>query len=240
MPEQPLGGKIALVTGASRGIGRAVAQSFARAGATVIAVARTEGALTELDDDLQLLGLPPLVLAPLDLANHDRIDEMAGLIGQRFGRLDILVGAAADLGGLQPITHIDPAAFAKLFALNVTANWRLLRAADPLLRRAEAGRAIFVTSTAARLAPAYWGPYAMTKAALETMVRTYAAEIGTLTNVRANLLDPGAVRTRMRAEAFPGENPATIPEPETLVPTFLELASPECNLNGEIVSVLKP
>lgn len=236
MAARPLAGRIALITGASRGIGRAAAKGFAMAGATVVAVARTEGALTELDDELQLLGLPPLVLAPLDLAEGERIDQMAGLIAQRFGRLDILLAAAAQLGGLGPVTHFDPPAIQRLIALNFTAQWRLLRAADPLLRRSDAGRAIFLTSTAARLAPAYWGPYAATKAALEALVRTYAAETETTTAIRANLLDPGAVRTRMRAEAFPGEDPTTLPEPESLLPTLLRLAAPECSETGQIVS----
>lgn len=236
MTARPLAGRIALITGASRGIGRATAKGFAMAGATVVAVARTEGALTELDDELQLLGLPPLVLAPLDLAEGERIDQMAGLIARRFGRLDILVAAAAQLGGLGPVTHFDPPAIQRLVALNFTAQWRLLRAADPLLRRSDAGRAIFLTSTAARLSPAYWGPYAATKAALEALIRTYAAETETTTAIRANLLDPGAVRTRLRAEAFPGEDPATLPDPETLLPTLLRLAAPECSETGQIVS----
>lgn len=236
MTARPLAGRIALITGASRGIGRATAKGFAMAGATVVAVARTEGALTELDDELQLLGLPPLVLAPLDLAEGERIDQMAGLIARRFGRLDILVAAAAQLGGLGPVTHFDPPAIQRLVALNFTAQWRLLRAADPLLRRSDAGRAIFLTSTAARLSPAYWGPYAATKAALEALIRTYAAETETTTAIRANLLDPGAVRTRLRAEAFPGEDPATLPDPETLLPTLLRLATPECSETGQIVS----
>lgn len=236
MADRPLAGRIALVTGASRGIGRAAAKGFAMAGATVVAVARTEGALTELDDELQLFGLPPLVLAPLDLADGDRVDQMASLIAQRFGRLDVLVAAAAQLGGLGPVPHFDPSAFARVVALNLTAQWRLLRAADPLLRRSDAGRAIFLTSTAARLAPAYWGPYAASKAGLEALVRTYAAEVEATTAIRANLLDPGAVRTRMRAEAFPGEDPSGLPDPETLLPTLLRLAAPECSETGQIVS----
>ncbi|SBW12466.1 3-oxoacyl-(Acyl-carrier-protein) reductase [uncultured Alphaproteobacteria bacterium] len=236
MADRPLAGRIALVTGASRGIGRAAAKGFAMAGATVVAVARTEGALTELDDELQLFGLPPLVLAPLDLADGDRVDQMASLIAQRFGRLDVLVAAAAQLGGLGPVPHFDPPAFQRVVALNLTAQWRLLRAADPLLRRSDAGRAIFLTSTAARLAPAYWGPYAASKAGLEALVRTYAAEVEATTAIRANLLDPGAVRTRMRAEAFPGEDPSGLPDPETLLPTLLRLAAPECSETGQIVS----
>ncbi|MGE4526842.1 MAG: SDR family NAD(P)-dependent oxidoreductase [Rhodospirillaceae bacterium] len=230
---RPLAGRIALITGASRGIGRAVAKAFAEAGATVVAMARTEGALIELDDEVQALGLPPLVLAPADIADGKAVDAAAAAIAARFGRLDILLHAAAILGTLSPMSHIDPPEFERVIATNLTASWRILRAADPLLRRAEAGRAVFLTSGAAH-GVAYWGGYAVSKAALEAMVRTYAEEIAK-TPVRANLFDPGAVRTRMRATAFPGEDPATLPQPESLIPALLSLVSPSCTQNGCLI-----
>jgi NAD(P)-dependent dehydrogenase (short-subunit alcohol dehydrogenase family) len=210
-------GRVALVTGASRGLGRATALELAKAGATVIATARTEGGLSDLDDEARALGLPPLVLAPLDLTDFSRIDQMAALIAARFGRLDALVSAAATLGGLGPMAHFDPDLFERVIATDLTAQWRTLRACDPLLRLSDAGRVAFVTSAAARLAPAYWGAYAIAKAGLEAMVRTYAAEIAR-TPIRANLFDPGALATRMRAEAFPGEDAKTLPTPEAVAP----------------------
>jgi NAD(P)-dependent dehydrogenase (short-subunit alcohol dehydrogenase family) len=227
-------GRVALVTGASRGIGRAVALELAKAGATVVAVARTPGGLADLDDEARALGLPPPVLAPLDLTDFARIDQMAALIAARFGRLDALISAAAILGGLRPMAHFEPDDFDRVIATDLTAQWRLLRACDPLLRLSDAGRAVFVTSAAARLAPAYWGAYAIAKAGLETMVRTYAAEIRQ-TNLRANLFDPGAVATRLRAEAFPGEDANTLPQPEAVAPSLAALAMPACAINGERV-----
>ena len=228
-----LNGRIALVTGASRGIGAAVAERFASEGAHLILAARTAGALEEADDRIAAAaGGVKATLVPVDLADHDRIDEMAGAVAERFGRLDILVGNAAILGGLAPLAHVEPARWAEAIDVNLTANWRLIRAFEPLLRLSPAGRAIFVTSGVTQGDFPYWGPYAASKAALEALVRTWAAEIEK-TPIRANIVDPGVVRTRMRAEAMPGEDPATLPPPESITGIFVELASQDCRRNGE-------
>ena len=229
-----LSGRIALVTGASRGIGRAVALRYAAEGAQIVAVARSVGGLEELDDEIQALGAPPALLVPVDLADLDRIDPLGPQLFQRFGRLDILVANAALLGTLGPIGHHDPKLWDEVFRVNVHANWRLIRTLDPLLRRADAGRAIFVTSGAATRANAYWGAYCASKAALDQMIRVWALELER-TNVRANLLSPGATRTTMRANAFPGEDPMTLKPPEALCDLFVELALASCLRNGETV-----
>ncbi len=230
-----LEGRIALITGASRGIGAAVAERFAAEGARLILAARTAGALEEVDDRAAAAGSRAgATLVPVDLADHDRIDEMAGAIAERFGRLDILVGNAAVLGGLAPLAHVEPQRWAEAMNVNLTANWRLIRAFEPLLRTSDAGRAIFVTSGAARGNIPYWGPYAASKAALEALVRTWAAELEK-TAIRVNILSPGVVRTRMRAEAMPGEDPMTLPPPESLTGLFVELASANCRRHGETV-----
>ena len=169
---------------------------------------------------------------PVDLADHERIDEMARAIAERFGRLDILVGNAAILGGLAPLAHVEPARWAEAIDVNLTANWRLIRAFEPLLRLSSAGRAIFVTSGVTRGAFPYWGPYAASKAALEALVRIWAAEIEK-TAIRANIVSPGIVRTRMRAEAMPGEDSMTLPPPESIAGMFVELAAADCRRNGE-------
>ncbi len=225
--------RIALVTGASRGIGRAVALRFAQEGAHVIAVARTQGGLEELDDEIQMVG-GTATLVPADLGDHAKIDHMGAAIFERFGRLDVLVGNAAILGILSPVGHVDPETWDQVMRINVTANWRLIRSFDPLLRMSESGRAIFVTSGAAAHPTAYWGPYATSKAALEMMVLTYAAEVKK-TPLRVNLIDPGIVRTAMRAEAFPGEDPMTLKTPEEITGLFVDLAAPDCPSHGEIV-----
>jgi NAD(P)-dependent dehydrogenase (short-subunit alcohol dehydrogenase family) len=229
-----LSGRIALVTGASRGIGRAVALRYAAEGAQIVAVARSVGGLEELDDEIQALGAPPALLVPVDLADLDRIDPLGPQLFQRFGKLDILVANAALLGTLGPIGHHDPKLWDEVFRVNVHANWRLIRTLDPLLRRADAGRAIFVTSGAATRANAYWGAYCASKAALDQMIRVWALELER-TAVRANLLSPGATRTTMRANAFPGEDPMTLKPPEALCDLFVELALPGCLRNGETV-----
>jgi NAD(P)-dependent dehydrogenase (short-subunit alcohol dehydrogenase family) len=230
-----LDGKIALVTGASRGIGAAVAERFARAGAHLVLVARTVGGLEETDDKVRAAS-GSATLVPLDLRDFGKIDELGAALYQRYGRLDVLVGNAAEFGVFSPLGHIDPAVWNEVVELNLTANWRLLRSMDPLLRAAPAGRAIFVTSRLARDALPYYGAYGVSKAGLETMVRIYAGEVAR-TAVRANLIDPGIARTRLRARIYPGENPATVPPPEHVADAFLELAVPECARNGEIVTI---
>jgi NAD(P)-dependent dehydrogenase (short-subunit alcohol dehydrogenase family) len=237
MPTEPLGagplaGKIALITGASRGIGAAVAERFAREGAHLVLAARTVGGLEEVDDKVRAAG-GSATLVPVDLRDFVKIDELAARVLDRWGRLDILVGNAAEFGTFSPLGHIDPATWTEVVDLNLTANWRLIRAMDPLLRAAPAGRAIFVTAGVAHGIRPYWGPYAVSKAGLEMLVKIYAGEI-TQTRVRANLIDPGIVRTRLRARAFPGEDPAHLPPPESVTDTFLALALPECTHNGEV------
>jgi len=228
-----LAGRIALITGASRGIGAAVARRFTAEGAHVVLAARTVGGLEELDDAIRAAG-GSATLVPLDLRDFIKIDELAAKLFDRYGRLDIVVGNAAEFGVFSPLGHIDPAIWAEVIDLHLTANWRLIRAMDPLLRTAPAGRAIFVTSGVARGVFPYWGPYAVSKAGLEMMVKIYAGEISK-TRVRANLLDPGIVRTRLRARAFPGEDPSRLPPPESVADAFLALALPECTRNGEVV-----
>ena len=229
-----LAGRIALITGASRGIGAAVARRFAAEGAHVVLVARTVGGLEEVDDAIQSQG-GTATLVPFDLADFEQIDRLGAALHERYRRLDILVGNAAQLGILSPLGHIEPAVWQETMAINVTANWRLIRSMDPLLRLAEAGRAIFVTSGAASTAMPYWGAYAASKAALEAMVRAWAGEIANTTRVRVNLLDPGIVRTAMRAQAFPGEDSGALPHPDDIAPAFVELAAPECTRHGELM-----
>jgi NAD(P)-dependent dehydrogenase (short-subunit alcohol dehydrogenase family) len=228
-----LAGKIALITGASRGIGAAVAERFAQEGAHVVLAARTVGGLEEVDDAVRAAG-GSATLVPVDLRDFIKIDELAARLFERWGRLDVLIGNAAEFGTFSPLGHIDPAVWAEVVDLNLTANWRLIRAMDPLLRAAPAGRAIFVTSGVARGVFPYWGPYAISKAGLEMLVKIYAGEV-TKTRVRANLIDPGIVRTRLRARAFPGEDPALLPPPESVTDSFLALALPEWACNGEVV-----
>ncbi len=235
---QPLANRIALVTGASRGIGYATALALARAGAHVVAVARTVGGLEELDDAIRDEGLSPATLVPLDLKDYPGIDRLGVALLERFGRLDVLVGNAGILGPLSPLGHIEQSAWDEVMAVNVTANWRLICAMDPLLKFSDAGRVVFVTSGVAALALAYWGPYAISKAALETLARTYAAETAA-SNVRVNLLTPGPMRTRMRAQAMPGEDPTTLETPDQVAEKIVELCLPSMLESGKIYAYPK-
>jgi len=228
-----LEGRIALVTGASRGIGAAAAERFAAEGAHVIAVARTVGGLEELDDRIQAAG-GSTTLVPLDLTDYAGIDRLGAAVAERWGKLDVLFGNAAILGSLRPMGHTQPDEWDDVFAINVTANFRLIRSFDPLLRLSDAGRGIFMTSGVGSKVIAYWGAYAASKAALEHLARTYAAEL-TKTNVKVNVLDPGAIRTSMRAKAFPGEDPETLRPPEALNDLIVDLAAPDCARNGEVI-----
>ena len=228
----PLADRLALVTGASRGIGYATALALAKAGARIVAVARTVGGLEDLDDAIKALG-GSATLVPLDLTDYAGIDRLALALRQRFGCLDILVGNAAVLGPLSPLGHVEPKAWEEVMAVNVTANWRLICAMDPLLKFSDAGRVVFISSGVTVQAPAYWGPYTATKAALEALARTYAAESAS-TNVRVNLFAPGAIRTRMRAQAMPGEDPMTLETPDKVAEKIVELCLPNLLVNGKL------
>lgn len=230
--EKRLAGRLALVTGATRGIGRAVALAYAREGAHLILVGRTSGALEEVDDEIRAIGGEATLLT-LNLKQHDKIDALGPTIYQRWDKLDILVGNAGLLGPLSPLGHVSADAWDEVMQVNLNANFRLLRTLDPLLRRSAAGRAIFVSSGAAASRPAYWGPYAVSKAGLEALVQCYAHEVEN-TDVRANLINPGATRTRMRAKAFPGEDANTVQAPEDITDTFVRLAEASCTDNGRI------
>jgi NAD(P)-dependent dehydrogenase (short-subunit alcohol dehydrogenase family) len=221
-PDTPLSGRIALVTGASRGIGGAIALGLARAGAHVIATARTQGGLEALDDAVFAETGQHATLVPLDIRNGDGIDQLGGQIFERWGRLDILVSAAGDLGALMPTAHLPPQTFERALAVNLTANVRLIRAMEPLLRRSDAGRAVFLTTGLARRPQPFFNAYGPAKAALENLVSAWADEVAH-TPVRTVLLSPGPVRTRLRAQAFPGEDASALPPPEAIVPTVLDL-----------------
>jgi NAD(P)-dependent dehydrogenase (short-subunit alcohol dehydrogenase family) len=229
---RPLSDSIALVTGASRGIGAALALELAQAGAHVVAVARTVGGLEELDDKIKAEG-GTATLAPLDVKDSDGIARLALALNERYGRLDVLVGNAGVLGVPTPLGHIEPKDWDNLFAVNVTANWQLIRTMDPLLKQAAAGRAVFITSAVAYLGRAYFGAYAASKAALDAMIRAYAAECA-VTKVCANLFSPGPTRTRMYATAFPGIDPLTLPTPEQIAKAIMPLCLPACMESGKI------
>ena len=232
---KPLDGHVILVTGASRGIGYASAVQLAQAGAHIIAIARTQGGLEDLDDAIKSAGREA-TLVPMDLKTQlDSLDQLSAIINERWGRLDGLFGNAGVLGDIMPAQQIDPKTLDGIFAVNMTANYRLIRAMDPLLRSAPAGRALFMTSGVAQSHRAYWSAYAASKAALEAYVSCWAKEID-ITPVRANMLNPGAVRTAMRAKAMPGEDGKTLPNPSDVAPLVVNMLSPNYMLNDQIVS----
>lgn len=230
---KPLAGRIALVGGASRGLGAASAEALAAAGAETVLVARTQGALEALHDKIRAAG-GKAVIAPVDLTDAEAVDRLALGIAERFGKLDILVQTAAVLGVLAPIAHVPPEVFQKTLATNVTAHWRLIRNFEALLQRSDAGRAVIATSGAAAGGLAYWAPYAASKAALEAMVSCWAEEVRK-SDLRVNLIDPGVMATSLRAEAFPGEDPASLLPPEAIAPMVVKLASPDCDLHGQVM-----
>lgn len=233
MSEKPLAGRVAVVTGASRGIGYATALALAEAGAHVVATARTQGGLEELDDAIKAVG-GQATLAPFPIDDFDAIDRLGGALYQRFGKLDVLVANAGQLGPLTPLGHVEPKDWDKTIAVNLTANWRLIRSLDPLLRASDAGRAVFLTSGVVHKDRAYWGPYAVAKAGVEALARSYAAETRTNTPVRVSLVNPGPLRTKMRASAMPGEDPETLRAPQELAPKIVALCLPGFSETGKL------
>ncbi|RDV01856.1 SDR family NAD(P)-dependent oxidoreductase [Undibacter mobilis] len=230
--QKPLTDKIALVTGASRGIGAALALQLAEAGAHVVAVARTVGGLEEVDDKIKAAG-GTATLVPVDVKDMDGIARLALALNDRYGRLDVMVGNAGILGVLSPLAHAEPKDFDSIYAVNVKANWQLIRTMDPLLRAAPAGRAVFITSGLAWAGRAYTGVYGSSKAALDELARTYAAETAT-THVRVNLFNPGPTRTRMHASGWPGVDPETLPAPDEVAKAIVPLCLPSCNDSGKV------
>jgi len=229
---QQLAGKLAVITGASRGLGRSAALALAKEGAHIIAMARTEGGLTELDDEIKSAG-GTATLVPADMKDFDAIDRLGAAIFERWKKLDILIANAGILGKLTPLAHVEQKVWDDVMAINVTANYRLIRSLDPLLRAAGNGRAIFVTSGLAQKCTAYWGPYSISKAALEAMVKTYAAEVAT-SNLRVNCFSPGATRTRMRATAMPGEDPESLPHPDDVAAQIVPMCLEDFSDNGGV------
>ncbi len=234
---RPLTGRTALVTGASRGIGAAVAQRLALAGAHILLLARTQGGLEEVDDAIRAAGGTASLIVQ-DLRDHDHIDDLGPALLERYGKLDIFVGNAAILGALSPLGHYSPGTWQEVFDVVLHANWRLIRILDPLLRRSDSGRAIFVTTSVAGTPRAYWGPYAAAKAALENMARTWALE-NAKTSLNVNMVDPGPTATRLRGQAYPGEDAAALRQPSEVTEEFVNLAAPDCTLNGACI-VLPP
>ncbi|MBO1075708.1 SDR family NAD(P)-dependent oxidoreductase [Roseomonas marmotae] len=236
MTAKPLEGRVALITGASRGIGAALAVEMARQGAQCVLIARTQGGLEETDDAIRAAGGLPATLLPFDLVKAaDQIDVIGPSIVKRFGRLDILVHNAGELGKLTPVAHIDPKDWANVAGVNLTATWRLIRTCDPPLRASDAGRAVFLTTARARQPKAYWGPYGATKAGMEHLVQTWAQEVEK-TALRVNLFDPGVVATRMRGTAMPGEDPSSIPQPAHVAPQIAAICNPSFTQHGTIVT----
>ena len=229
---RPLASRIALVTGASRGIGYATARALAKAGAHIVAVARTQGGLEELDDEIRKDG-GTATLVPLSLTDFDGIARLGAALHERHGKIDILVGNAAVASTSSPLGHIELKAWTDMMAINATANFQLIRCMEPLLKQSDAGRAVFLTSGAASKALAYWGPYAASKAALDTLVRVWANETAS-TNLRVNLFSPGPIRTRMRAQVFPGEDPMTLDTPEQVAEFIVPMCTPEWTGTGKL------
>ncbi|MBM3608593.1 MAG: SDR family NAD(P)-dependent oxidoreductase [Alphaproteobacteria bacterium] len=225
--------RIAVVSGASRGIGRAVALELARQGAHVVALARTQGALEELDDEIRKTG-GSVTLAPCDLKDHDALDRLGAALHERWGRLDILFANAGIMGPVTPLAHVDPPKWEEALNVNVTANFRLIRSLDPLLRASDAGRVVAISSGAGNKAElsAFKGVYAVSKAALDALFRTYAAETAKITNVRVTIVNPGYIRTQMRAALMPGEDPLTLPAPEDIAPALAALCHPQWQETG--------
>lgn len=234
MSELILAGRIALVTGASRGIGRASTLGLARAGAHVIVSARTQGALEELDDQIFAETGKHATLMPFDLADGAALERIGQAVYERFQKLDIFVHAAASLGTLTPVSHYEPKDFNKVIMLNLNATYRLIRALEPVLKFSDAARAIFITSSVAQKPQAFWGGYAASKAGMEALVKTWADEME-VTPIRAAIVNPGAMRTRMRAEAFPGEDVTTLPPAEDIIPLIVDLARPDKTPPSEII-----
>jgi len=233
--DQPLESAVALVTGASRGIGAATAIALASLGAHVVITARTQGGLEDTDDAIRAAG-GAATLLPMDLAEQAQIDAIGPSLYQRFGRLDVLVHCAGALGRLTPVAHIMPNDWADVVAVNLAAAWRLIRSCDPLLRNAPAGRAVFVTDVRARVPLAYWDAYGATKAGMQHLVLTWADELRK-TRLRVNLFDPGVVRSRLRASAFPGEDPASLPRPQDVAPALAALCLPAETRHGAVIGV---
>jgi NAD(P)-dependent dehydrogenase (short-subunit alcohol dehydrogenase family) len=228
--------RIALVTGASRGIGYFTALELAKAGAHVIACARTVGGLEDLDDAIKAAGSGSATLVPFDLADMNAIDALGASIFERWGKLDILVANAGVLGVISPIGHVEAKTFEKVMTINVTATWRLIRSVDPLLTRSDAGRAVILSSGAAHKCRPFWGPYSASKAAVEALARTWAGESQN-TPLRITSVDPGATRTAMRAQAVPGENPETLPHPTEVAKAILPLVGPDVTETGKLFIV---
>jgi len=228
----PLANRIALVTGASRGIGYAVARALAKQGAHIIAVARTQGGLEELDDEIRKDG-GTATLVPLSLTDVDGIARLGAALYERHGKLDILVGNAGVAGPSSPLGHIDLKPWNDVMAVNLTANFQLIRCMEPLLQKSDAGRAVFITAGSANKAPGYRGPYAASKAALDTLLRVWAAETAS-TPIRVNLFSPGPIRTRMRATVFPGEDPMTLDTPEQAAEFIVPMCAPSFTETGRL------
>ena len=234
-PQARLSDRVALVSGASRGIGAAIARRYAAEGAQVVLCARTRAGLEEVDDEIRASsgGAQSATLVEMNLGNAVEIDALGAAIAERFGRLDILVGNAGVLGTMTPLSQVPPEEWDEGIAVNLTANWRLIRAMEPLLLKSDAGRAIFVSSGVSP-GRAYWGAYAVSKGGLVSLARTWAQEVEN-TKLRVNVVNPGGTRTGMRAKAFPGEDPMTLKTPDEIAGVFVDLAEPACTRHGEVV-----